>query len=655
MNTLFLYLSILVSLTFGSPDKTITGLVVDSLDSPIPGATVSIKNTAIATLTDADGKFSITFPATIENPILIVQFIGLESQEIVIGELEYVRIVMEDSKEVLDSVVVTAIGVTIDEKKIGYASETADGDSEEEHSEAFFGTRSLGDKSETKDRRTSKGTGRALSGSRSGLPVYDDASGLDKESSKKEKPKDIPVSSESTAGDDAKAGLLTAGEVNDFMKWKLWKDIDSSNLQSFISTWRMKPQHRYCVQVTNNNQQGLTDASVYLLSNFGDTLWAAKTDNTGKAELWVNMTNYEEKALPEFELRVEYQGKTAFVHNPREFQKGINFVSMETACGFQENVDIAFVVDATGSMGDEIFYLKAEMSDIIERLEKKYTDINLLTASVFYRDHTDSYLTQPSAFTEDASKTIEFIKAQSAGGGGDFPEAVDAGLEEAIDRLEWRPEARSRILFLVLDAPPHNDEASVAKMQKLARKAASKGIRIVPITGSGTDKSTEYLMRSLALATNGTYVFLTDDSGVGGGHIKPTTDKFDVESMNKLLIRLLDQYLYLPECVTADEPDNKENEKREDEYTLNDAFGPEVTEAKFSIFPNPTAGPITIKGLKDLEEIFVTDMTGKILKRIPTNDESKIETDLGEFPTGIYFVSHGEGKARVAEKIILRK
>jgi hypothetical protein len=55
-------------------------------------------------------------------------------------------------------------------------------------------------------------------------------------------------------------------------------------------------------------------------------------------------------------------------------------------------------------------------------------------------------------------------------------------------------------------------------------------------------------MRTFALATNGTYVFLTDDSGVGNAHIKPTTDKYDVEKLNEAIKRVIKQYTQMPDC-----------------------------------------------------------------------------------------------------------
>jgi hypothetical protein len=186
---------------------------------------------------------------------------------------------------------------------------------------------------------------------------------------------------------------------------------------------------------------------------------------------------------------------------------------------------------------------------VIRKTFEQYKDLNLNVGSVFYRDLHDEYLTKHIELKNDLLKVLNFVKLQKAGGGGDHPEAVNDALRVAIDSLQWREDARSRILFLIMDAPPH-DYAKEEMMQLIA-KAAAKGIRIVPIACSGTNKSTEYLMRCMALATNGTYVFLTDNSGVGLPHIKPTTDTYDVELLNTLLQRIIKQMIAAPVCADS--------------------------------------------------------------------------------------------------------
>ena len=71
-------------------------------------------------------------------------------------------------------------------------------------------------------------------------------------------------------------------------------------------------------------------------------------------------------------------------------------------------------------------------------------------------------------------------------------------------------------------------------------------------------------MRTFVLLTNGTYTFLTDDSGIGNSHIKPTIDSYEVEKLNDLLLRLILQRAVLPECIAGISNDNinKKMEKR---------------------------------------------------------------------------------------------
>jgi hypothetical protein len=193
-------------------------------------------------------------------------------------------------------------------------------------------------------------------------------------------------------------------------------------------------------------------------------------------------------------------------------------------------------------MGDEISYLKSELLNVINRVESLNSQLELRIGSVFYRDEGDEYLTRVSAFSGNIETTVDFIKEQEANGGGDFPEAVHTALNTALTQLSWSESARTRILFLLLDAPPHNTTGIVNDIKHAIRDAADKGIKIIPITASGIDKDTEFLMRFFAIATNGTYVFITDDSGIGGDHLEATVGEYEVELLNDLMVRLIDKY-----------------------------------------------------------------------------------------------------------------
>ena len=94
-------------------------------------------------------------------------------------------------------------------------------------------------------------------------------------------------------------------------------------------------------------------------------------------------------------------------------------------------------------------------------------------------------------------------------------------------------------MFLVLDAPPHNTQT----IRESLASTLETAVRVIPVASSGVDKTTEFLLRTFAIVTGGTYTFLTDDSGIGGSHITPTIGDYVVEQLCDLLVRLIDEYL----------------------------------------------------------------------------------------------------------------
>ena len=99
-----------------------------------------------------------------------------------------------------------------------------------------------------------------------------------------------------------KAGTLTAGEVNDFTKWEMWKDISSGQLNAFKNQWKIDPKYRYTVQLKNAGfSTPVVDARVQLINKkTKEVLFETRTDNTGKAELWYDLNNLDTiKAKPD--------------------------------------------------------------------------------------------------------------------------------------------------------------------------------------------------------------------------------------------------------------------------------------------------------------------------------------------------------------------
>ena len=205
--------------------------------------------------------------------------------------------------------------------------------------------------------------------------------------------------------------------------------------------------------------------------------------------------------------------------------------------------DIAFFVDATGSMTDEIDFLKSDLIDIFKKVEKLQAGTTIRTAALFYRDEGDEYVTKRIDFTTDIKSVSNYVGKQSAAGGGDFPEAVHTALEKGLQNLSWDEGARTRIVFMLLDAPAHHNDKVIESLHQSIEAYAKAGIKIIPVAASGIDKITEFMLRFFAISTSGTYVFLTNDSGIGGDHIQASVGDYEVEQLNELIVRLIDKYL----------------------------------------------------------------------------------------------------------------
>ena len=400
------------------------------------------------------------------------------------------------------------------------------------------------------------------------------------------------------SANEVKAGKLTAGEVNDFAKWTLWPTIIDSTHKDFIKDWNICARQRYTVQVVNEKGYPIPNYPVNLTDKKGNTVYQALTDNTGKAELWNGLF-----------------GRPAEVDQP-----AWQTIVVDEPCSKSTDVDVLFVFDATGSMGDELRYLNAEMQDVISRAEEATGGLSIRTGAVVYRDHGDDYITRLSRLTDDLGTTKSFIGAQYASGGGDFPEAIPEALMAAVNSAGWNESARARIAFLILDAPCHQDSATLSLLHDQLLNAAAFGIRIVPVVCSGMDKSGELLMRSIALATNGTSFFLTDDSGIGNKHLQPTTDTLKVEHLNDMLVRTIVEFSAMATC---------KNEQTDDQ--IDEQFIPNPFEAKD--IANDPAIPhgAGVHYLVDVSGKLITVFKGEV-----TDYASAVEAF--RLPKGLYFI-----------------
>lgn len=108
-----------------SKNKRVSGTVKSANGELIIGANIKVVGTTIGCITDIDGNFTLEVP---ENAKLTVSYIGFQTQEVVINGKSSVNIVLKEDTEILDEVVVTALGIKREEKALGYAVQKVNGD-----------------------------------------------------------------------------------------------------------------------------------------------------------------------------------------------------------------------------------------------------------------------------------------------------------------------------------------------------------------------------------------------------------------------------------------------------------------------------------------------------------------------------------------------
>lgn len=171
-------------------------------------------------------------------------------------------------------------------------------------------------------------------------------------------------------------------------------------------------------------------------------------------------------------------------------------------------LDVAFIIDTTGSMADEIERLRRTLEAIHYQVTQMTPRPDVRFAMVLYRDRGDEYVTRATPFTGDLQHFAAQLKSVAAAGGGDNPEDIHEALRVAAKDLDWRPGA-TKLAFLLGDAPPHLDYGQQFTYLDFMRNAAERGIKVTAIGASGLDDRGEYVFRQLSQYTMGMFVFLT--------------------------------------------------------------------------------------------------------------------------------------------------
>lgn len=177
-------------------------------------------------------------------------------------------------------------------------------------------------------------------------------------------------------------------------------------------------------------------------------------------------------------------------------------------------LDVVFVLDTTGSMGGLIEGAKQKIWSIASRLASGTPTPRIRVGLVGYRDRGDAYVTKRFDLTEDLDAVYANLQGFRADGGGDGPEHVGRALGEAVSLMKWTDDPKAaRMIFLVGDAPAHDDYNDGWNTRDWAKKAIHKGI-VVNTVRCGSDVTTEGLFRDLAKLADGSFVSIQQSGGM---------------------------------------------------------------------------------------------------------------------------------------------
>ena len=209
-------------------------------------------------------------------------------------------------------------------------------------------------------------------------------------------------------------------------------------------------------------------------------------------------------------------------------------------------LDVLFLLDATGSMGDEIDRLKQTIDTVADRVASLDPAPDVRFAMTLYRDEGDVFVTANYDFTSNIEQFRAALADVVADGGGDYPEALDEGLADALAKPAWRDPAQAiQLIFVVADAPPQVGRQVATPYTDSVVAAIERGIKIFLVASSESDDQAEAVFRQLAQATGAPFVFLSN--GAGGAATGESTDiastDYEELALDELVVRLIAEEL----------------------------------------------------------------------------------------------------------------
>lgn len=329
------------------------------------------------------------------------------------------------------------------------------------------------------------------------------------------RPRPAPRSTPSGA---VPSGGVKAGEWDDNANYREFMKYLTA--QSGLGHTKLDVSHRRFIVVRDVNGRPVPSCDVEVRDKLGHRV-ELTTTGSGRAILFPNAESLEKGTLV---ATASCQSENVVIPFSSVAPDGVVDLKLKKPRVMPNirTIDIAFVLDTTGSMGEEIAALKKTLRTVSKTLAGM--NVRIRVGLVEYRDRQDAFLTRLHQMTTDITGFDKRIDTLKANGGGDMPEDVNEGIRIAVEQLNWKKTSVARLAFLIGDAPPQLSYQNATSYAASMKRAQKQGVQIFTIAASGMDPLGQVVWRQIAQYTGGTNMFVlrggAGPQSTGGGDPK---------------------------------------------------------------------------------------------------------------------------------------
>ncbi len=415
-----------------------------------------------------------------------------------------------------------------------------------------------------------------------------------------------------------------------------------------VQAFEMNISERIKISVTDRQGKSLPNCEIEIKNQSDNPVYSAKTYADGTVLFFPSDLKGDRSRS--FSATARYEGSTKRFTIKRYNKREVK-VRFKLKRGRMKRVplDIVFVMDTTGSMGEEIRKLKNTIDLIHLNVSSFSSKPDVRFGMVLYKDKNDSYVTKVIPLTSDLDSFKQDLDRVEASGGGDGPEDLQSALKDTLQSIHWR-ENGIKLGFIITDATAHLDYGQSYTYVKACRNAREQGIKLFSIGTGGLGTNGEYILRQIAQYTYANYIFLHygekgESSGGRAGAVSHHTGaNYQVSKLEALIIRIAKKELsYLTNQPLEEEDEywiaqRKGSQNRQDilKELFDKAVGQLLDYSTLNLKKNTAIAvlPIAAKTetIKPDAEYLVEQLTMSVSgkKEFKLVDRNQLEKVLGE-------------------------